>query len=61
MVDELGGPIGLLEYTPTNKESFGASNKEGYRGDHEGERVDDINENEFEATTTQPVVALINL
>ncbi|KAH0747965.1 hypothetical protein KY290_027197 [Solanum tuberosum] len=59
MVDELGGPIGLLEYTPTNEESFGAFNKEGDRGDHEGERVGDINENEneFEATTTQPVAA----
>jgi len=59
MVDELGGPIGLLEYTPTNEESFGAFNKEGDRGDHEGERVGDINENEneFEAATTQPVAA----
>jgi len=59
MVDELGGPIGLLEYTPTNEESFGAFNKEGDRGDHEGERVGDINENEneFEAATTQPVAS----
>ncbi|KAG5609836.1 hypothetical protein H5410_021117 [Solanum commersonii] len=59
MVDELGGPIGLLEYTPTNEESFGAFNKEGDRGDHEGERVGYINENEneFEAATTQPVAS----
>ncbi|KAG5628717.1 hypothetical protein H5410_000434 [Solanum commersonii] len=59
MVDELGGPIGLLEYTPTNEESFGAFNKERDRGDHEGERVGDINENEneFKAATTQPVAS----
>ncbi|KAH0712282.1 hypothetical protein KY289_008241 [Solanum tuberosum] len=59
MDDELGGPIGLLEYTPTNEEYFGAFNKEGDRGDHEGERVGDINENEneFEAATTQHVAS----
>ncbi|KAG5586557.1 hypothetical protein H5410_046991 [Solanum commersonii] len=50
MVDELGGPIGLLEYTPTNEKSFGAFNKEGERGDHEGERVGDQNGNDAATT-----------
>ncbi|KAH0639717.1 hypothetical protein KY285_036303 [Solanum tuberosum] len=46
MVDELDGPIGLLEYTPTNEKSFGAFNKEGKRGDHEGERVGDVDQSD---------------
>ncbi|KAH0738257.1 hypothetical protein KY290_036962 [Solanum tuberosum] len=46
MVDELGGPIGLLEYTPTNEESFGAFNKEGDWGTMkeplEGSNMEDL-------------------
>ncbi|KAH0672798.1 hypothetical protein KY284_023885 [Solanum tuberosum] len=57
MVDELGGHSGLLEYTSTNEKSFGGFNKEEDRGDHEGERVAYINENEFEAATTQPTAS----
>ncbi|KAG5606327.1 hypothetical protein H5410_027819 [Solanum commersonii] len=57
MVDELGGHSGLLEYNSANEEAFGAFNKEEDKGDHEGERVAYINENEFEVATTQPTAS----
>ncbi|KAH0707668.1 hypothetical protein KY285_010368 [Solanum tuberosum] len=58
MVDLVDVPISFLEYTPTNEESIGAFNKEGDKGDNEGDRVIHINEyTEFEAATTQPVAS----
>ncbi|KAF3633330.1 hypothetical protein FXO38_25650 [Capsicum annuum] len=38
-LDQIDGPIDLLEYTTTNVESFVAFNKEGDKGVHEGDRV----------------------
>ncbi|KAF3684314.1 hypothetical protein FXO38_00361 [Capsicum annuum] len=39
MVDQLDGPIDLLKYNTTNKESFVAFNKEVDKEIHEGDRV----------------------
>ncbi|KAH0773470.1 hypothetical protein KY290_010607 [Solanum tuberosum] len=39
MVDQVDVPISFLEYTPTNEESIGAFNKEGDKGDNEGDRL----------------------
>lgn len=38
-LDQVDGPIDLLEYTTTNKESFVVFNKEGDKGVHERDKV----------------------
>ncbi|KAF3636758.1 hypothetical protein FXO38_24011 [Capsicum annuum] len=62
-LDQVDGPIGLLEYTTTNEKSFVAFNKEGDKGVHEGDMVVEkgVESGHFnEAPTTAAYVELEN-
>ncbi|KAM3381915.1 hypothetical protein P3S68_007488 [Capsicum galapagoense] len=62
-LDQVNGPIGLLEYTTTNEESFVIFNKEGDKGVHKGDKVIEkrVESGHFnEAPTTAAYVKLEN-
>jgi len=54
MVDQMDGPIALLEYTGPNEESLGTFNKETKGGVEEGDRGVEGEGVHFTKPTTEP-------